>query len=248
MIITKTRQEIEIMRQAGRLVAQVLTMLEKEAQPGVTTEYLDGLAEDGIRQAGGEPAFKGYRGFPATICASVNEQVVHGIPGERRLREGDLLSVDVGVKWKGFYGDAAATFAVGKVSPQAQELLTVGREALNQGVSAVVSGGRISDIGHAIQSYVEGKGCSVVRDFVGHGIGSQMHESPHIPNFGAPGNGARIQPGMTLAIEPMVNQGDYRVQVLDDGWTVVTQDRSLSVHFEHTVAVTDDGVLVLTKG
>ena len=247
MIITKTKEEIAIMREAGRMVAQVLARLEKEAKPGVSTGQLDALAENVIREAGGEPAFKGYRGFPASICASVNEEVVHGIPGKRQLRDGDLFSVDVGVKWKGFYGDAAATFPVGEVSPGATELLTVGREALEQGILAVQNGKRISDIGYAIQTYVEANGCSVVRDFVGHGIGSQMHESPQIPNYGAPGSGARIQPGMTLAIEPMVNQGDYRVQVLEDGWTVVTLDRSLSVHFEHTIAVTDDGVLVLTQ-
>lgn len=235
------------MRAANQLVAGVLAELAAMVAPGVTTADLDAAAERLVRAGGAEPAFKGYRGYPCTLCASVNEQVVHGIPSPRALEGGDVVSLDMGVKLNGFYGDAAVTVPVGKVSNEAATLLRVTQEALEKGIAQVQLGGRISDIGHAIQMHVEAHGFSVVREFVGHGIGVALHEEPQIANYGEPGRGPRLAEGMVLAIEPMVNMGRPAVKVLDDGWTAVTKDGSLSAHFEHTVAVTKAGPLVLTR-
>jgi methionyl aminopeptidase len=247
VIVCKSPAEIERMRAANALVADVLAELATMIAPGVTTLDLDVAAETLVRAGGAEPAFKGYRGYPCTLCASVNEQVVHGIPSKRALVEGDIISLDMGVKLNGFYGDSAVTVPVGRVSAQAETLLRVTRESLEKGIAQVRLGGRISDIGHAIQLHVEAHGLSVVREFVGHGIGSSLHEEPQIANYGEPGRGPRLAEGMTLAIEPMVNVGRPAVKVLSDGWTAVTKDGSLSAHFEHTVAVTKDGPLVLTR-
>lgn len=236
------------MRAANALVADVLAVLEGMVAPGVTTADLDAVAEKLVRAGGAEPAFKGYRGYPSTLCASVNEQVVHGIPSPAtKLVEGDIISLDMGVKLDGFYGDSAVTVAVGRVSDDAAALLRVTRESLEKGIEQVKIGGRVSDIGHAVQQHVEAAGFSVVREFVGHGIGSALHEEPQIANYGEPGRGPRLAEGMTLAIEPMVNMGRPAVKVLADGWTAVTKDGSLSAHFEHTVAVTKNGPLVLTR-
>jgi methionyl aminopeptidase len=235
------------MRAANALVAEVLAELARMVAPGVTTLDLDEKAETLVRAGGAEPAFKGYRGYPCTLCASVNEQVVHGIPSARVLREGDIISLDMGVKLSGFYGDSAVTVPVGRVSDEAQTLLRVTQESLEKGIEQVRLGGRISDIGHAIQGHVEAHGFSVVREFVGHGIGAALHEDPQIANYGEPGRGPRLAEGMVLAIEPMVNVGRPAVKVLADQWTAVTKDGSLSAHFEHTVAVTKSGPLILTR-
>ncbi len=247
MIVCKSPAEIERMRAANALVADVLAELEAMVAPGVTTAELDAAAEKLVRAGGAEPAFKGYKGYPGTLCASVNEQVVHGIPSSRALVEGDIISLDMGVKLNGFYGDSAVTVPVGRVSEAAATLLQVTRESLEKGIAQVRLGGRVSDIGHAIQQHVEAYGLSVVREFVGHGIGAALHEEPQIANYGEPGRGPRLAEGMTLAIEPMVNAGRPAVKVLADGWTAVTRDGSLSAHFEHTVAVTKGGPLVLTR-
>ena len=246
MIVCKSPGEIERMRAANALVADVLAELAAMVKPGVTTQELDRVAERLVREGGAEPAFKGYRGYPATLCASVNEQVVHGIPSARQLVEGDILSLDMGVKLNGFFGDSAVTVPVGRISEDAQRLLVVTQEALQHGIAQVRVGNRVSDIGHAIQEHVERHGFSVVREFVGHGIGAALHEEPQIANYGEPGRGPRLAEGMVLAIEPMVNMGRPAVKVLADGWTAVTRDGSLSAHFEHTVAVTRQGPLVLT--
>ena len=246
MIVCKSPGEIEKMRAANALVAGVLAELAATVQPGVTTQDLDALAERLVRDAGAEPAFKGYRGYPATLCASVNEQVVHGIPSARQLQAGDIVSLDMGVKLNGFYGDSAVTVPVGQIAEDARRLLQVTQEALERGIVQVRVGNRVSDIGHAIQQHVESHGFSVVREFVGHGIGAALHEEPQIANYGDPGRGPRLAEGMVLAIEPMVNMGRPGVKVLGDGWTAVTRDGSLSAHFEHTVAVTRQGPLVLT--
>jgi methionyl aminopeptidase len=242
----KTPEQIELMRGAGLVVAAALAAMRDAVAPGVSTGELDAIAEKVIRDAGAVPSFKGYHGFPASICASVNEQVVHGIPNRTALGSGDIVSLDMGVKLNGYYGDSAVTVAVGTVDENVKKLLRVTREALDQGIAQVKVGGRISDIGHAIQAHVEANGFSVVREFVGHGIGASLHEEPQIANYGEPGRGPRLAEGMTLAIEPMVNMGKAGVKVLADGWTAVTKDGSLSAHFEHTVAVTKDGPLVLT--
>ncbi len=246
MIVCKSPSEIEKMRAANQLVAQVLDDLAAMVAPGVSTADLDAAAEAKVRAAGAEPAFKGYRGYPATLCASVNEQVVHGIPSRRTLAAGDIVSLDMGVKLNGYYGDSAVTVPVGAVDDEVKRLLRVTQEALAEGIAQVKLGGRISDIGHAIQRFVEAQGFSVVREFVGHGIGAALHEEPQIANYGEPGRGPRLAEGMTLAIEPMVNMGKPAVKVLSDGWTAVTKDGSLSAHFEHTVAVTKNGADVLT--
>ena len=246
MIVCKSPSEIERMRAANQLVANVLAELAARVKPGVSTADLDAAAEKLVRDAGAEPAFKGYRGYPATLCASVNEQVVHGIPSARKLVEGDIISLDMGVKLNGFFGDSAVTVPVGRVAPDVTRLLQVTQEALEKGIRQVRIGGRISDIGHAIQRHVEAHGYSIVREFVGHGIGASLHEEPQIANYGEPGRGPRLAEGMVLAIEPMVNMGRPAVKVLADGWTAVTRDGSLSAHFEHTVAVTKDGPLILT--
>jgi methionyl aminopeptidase len=247
VIVCKSPAEIERMRAANALVADVLADLASKVSPGVTTADLDRMAERLVRDGGAEPAFKGYRGYPCTLCASVNEQVVHGIPSARALAEGDIISLDMGVKLNGFFGDSAVTVPVGRVSNDAARLLRVTQEALELAIKQVRVGGRISDIGSAIQQHVEAHGFSVVREFVGHGIGAALHEEPQIANYGEPGRGPRLAEGMVLAIEPMVNMGRPAVKVLGDGWTAVTRDGSLSAHFEHTVAVTGEGPLVLTR-
>jgi methionyl aminopeptidase len=247
VIVCKSPAELGKMRAANQLVAQILEELAAMVAPGVTTAQLDAAAEAKVRAAGAEPAFKGYRGYPATLCASVNEQVVHGIPSAKPLVAGDIVSLDMGVKLDGYYGDSAVTVPVGAVAEDVNTLLRVTQEALGKGIAQVKVGGRVSDIGHAIQAHVEAHGFSVVREFVGHGIGASLHEEPQIANYGEPGRGPRLVEGMTLAIEPMVNMGRPAVKVLADGWTAVTKDGSLSAHFEHTVAVTKDGPLVLTS-
>ena len=247
MIVCRSAAELERMREVGRLVADVLAELSQLVAPGATTADLDTVAERRIRQAGATPAFKGYHGYPATICTSINEEVIHGIPSGRRvLNEGDVISIDVGASLDGYYGDSAVTLPVGPVSEEAAMLLRVTEESLYKAIDRVRPGGRVSDIGHAVQQHVEAYGFSVVREFVGHGIGQRMHEEPQVPNYGDPGRGPRLSEGMVLAIEPMVNAGKPAVKVLADGWTAVTRDGSLSAHFEHTVAVTADGPRILT--
>ncbi len=235
------------MREAGRLVGEVLTLLSSAVAPGVTTADLDAMAEKTIRAAGAQPAFKGYHGYPATICASVNDEVIHGIPSGRRvLDEGDVISIDVGAVLNGYFGDSAVTLPVGHITEEAATLLRVTEEALYKAIEQARPGNRVSDLGHAVQRHVEAYGFSVVKEFVGHGIGQQMHEEPQVPNYGEPGRGPRLAEGMVLAIEPMVNAGRAAVKVLGDGWTAVTRDHSLSAHFEHTVAVTGGDPWVLT--
>lgn len=247
MIIKKSPREIEVMKEAGRIVYDVHQELAKAVVPGVTTGELDALAERLIRQAGGIPTFKGYHGFPASICASLNDEVVHGIPGKRKLKEGDVIAIDLGVTYKGYVGDSAYTHPVGQVDPEAQRLLDVTRVSLEKAIEQCYPGKRLGDLGHAVQSYVEANGFSVVRDYVGHGVGANMHEDPQIPNFGHPGTGRLLEAGMVLAIEPMVNIGTWEVKTLADKWTVVTLDGKYSAHFEHSVAITEDGPLILTK-
>ena len=246
MIVCRSTSEIARLRRVNQLVATILAELRRMVVPGVTTQEIDALAEAQVRAAGAEPAFKGYHGYPATVCASVNEQVVHGIPSTRKLLEGDVLSIDMGAKLDGFFGDCAVTVPVGRVGPDAEKLLRVTNEALFRGIDAVRPGARVSDIGAAVQAHVEANGFSVVREFVGHGIGTSLHEEPQIANYGPGGRGPRLAEGMVLAIEPMVNVGDAAVKVLADGWTAVTRDSSLSAHFEHTVVVTGDGCEILT--
>jgi len=246
MIVCRSKSEIDKLRRVNQLVATILAALRRMVVPGVTTQEIDALAEAQVRAAGAEPAFKGYHGYPATVCASVNEQVVHGIPSSRKLVEGDVLSIDMGAKLDGFYGDCAVTVPVGRVAAEAEQLLRVTNEALFLGIEAVRPGARVSDIGAAVQAHVEANGFSVVREFVGHGIGTALHEEPQIANYGPGGRGPRLAEGMVLAIEPMVNIGDAAVKVLSDGWTAVTRDSSLSAHFEHTVVVTGDGCEILT--
>jgi len=247
VIVCRSAAELEQMREAGRLVGEVLTELAAAVAPGVSTADLDALAEKRIRQAGATPAFKGYHGYPATICASVNDEVIHGIPSGRRvLNEGDVISIDCGASLNGYYGDSAVTLPVGMISETTATLLRVTEESLYKAIEAARPGNRISDIGHAVQKHVEAYGFSVVREFVGHGIGQKMHEEPQVPNYGQPGHGPRLAEGMVIAIEPMVNAGSPAVKVLADGWTAVTRDGSLSAHFEHTVAVTKNGPDVLT--
>ncbi|AEF93137.1 methionine aminopeptidase, type I [Desulfotomaculum nigrificans CO-1-SRB] len=247
MIILKTERELKYMRDAGRVVAETFAEIKDAVKPGVTTGELDALAEDFIIKKGAKPAFKGYGGFPATLCTSVNDEVVHGIPGLRKLENGDIISIDCGAVINGFVGDSAITLPVGSISEEAQRLLRVTEESLYAGIAQAVEGNRLSDISHAVQEHVEKQGMSVVRDYVGHGIGAKMHEDPQIPNYGRPGRGPRLKQGMTLAIEPMVNLGTFEVRTLPDNWTVVTLDGKLSAHFEHTIAITDDTPEILTK-
>lgn len=247
MIICKTDSEIQRMREAGRIVAITLEAMKKAVRPGITTKELDSIAETTIRKHGATPSFKGYNGFPGSICASVNEELVHGIPGSRVLQDGDIISIDIGACIHGFHGDAAITLPVGNITKEAQQLLKVTEQSLYEGIKQATTNNRLSDISHAIQTFVEANGYSVVRDYVGHGIGRDIHESPQIPNFGAPERGSRLRKGMVLAIEPMVNMGSYRVKTLSDHWTVVTEDGKLCAHFEHTVALTDAGPEILTK-
>jgi len=246
MIIIKSQREIELMRKAGEITALALDEIKKHIKPGVTTIELDKIAEECILSHNATPTFKGYRGFPASICASINEEVVHGIPGLRSLKNGDIISIDVGVNFQGYNGDAARTFPVGQVSADALKLIEVTRQSFFEGIAYAKQGHRLSDISHAIQTYVERHNFSVVRDYVGHGIGQNMHEAPQIPNFGPPGKGPRLRAGMTLAIEPMVNMGGYEVYTLKNNWTVVTRDGSLSAHYENTVAITDGEPEILT--
>ncbi|NLY56038.1 MAG: type I methionyl aminopeptidase [Firmicutes bacterium] len=246
MIVLKSERELEIMRKAGAITAKILHEVAEAVRPGIRTLDLDILASELATKYGAKAAFKGYHGYPASICVSVDEEVVHGIPGERVLREGQLVSLDFGVLYNGYYGDSAITVPVGEVSDEAKRLIEVTRTALEKGIEQAVVGRRLSDISHAIQTYVEANGFAVVRDYVGHGIGRQMHEAPPVPNFGLPDRGPRLKEGMTLAIEPMVNVSTWEVEVLADGWTVVTKDRSLSAHFEHTVAILDGGPEILT--
>jgi methionyl aminopeptidase len=246
VIVIKSPAELAIMREAGRTTAAALRAVADAVRPGVTTGELDALAEDAIRAAGAVPAFKGYHGFPKTLCTSVDGQVVHGIPGRRVLRDGEILSVDCGAIVDGYYGDSAMTFAVGTVSAEAQRLMDVTRESLEAGIGQCVPGRRLYDVSSAVQAVAESAGFSVVREYVGHGIGRSMHEDPQVPNYGKPGTGPVLKPGMVLAIEPMINAGSADVRSLDDGWTVVTVDGSLSAHFEHTVAITANGPMVLT--
>ncbi len=247
-IVVKTPEELEIMFQANQIVAGVLTMLRSRIAPGVSTLQLDTWAEEYCRDQGAEPAFKGYRGFPGSLCVSINEQVVHGIPSRKvRLREGDIVSIDFGTCYKGYYGDAAITVPVGAIRPGLKKLLQVTREALDKGIEQVRVGNRISDISRAVQEHVEEQGFSVVRQFVGHGIGTSLHEGPEVPNYVQKQPSPRIMEGMVVAIEPMVNMGTHKVRVLKDGWTVITADRKPSAHFEHSVAATADGPRILSR-
>lgn len=247
MIILKTARELAYMRDAGRIVAETLEEMRKAVAPGVSTGELDTKAEDYIRSKGARPAFKGYQGFPATICASINEQVVHGIPGIRQLQTGDIISIDVGAIVNDYHGDAAITLPVGEVDEELKRLMEVTRKSLEIGIDKSRVGNRLYDISHAVQQYVESNGFSVVRQFVGHGIGKKMHEEPQIPNFGPAGRGPRLQEGMTFAIEPMVNAGTWEVETKEDQWTVVTKDLKPSAHFEHTIAITENGPEILTR-
>jgi methionyl aminopeptidase len=246
MIIYKTPQEIASMRESNQIVARVLDELVGLVKPGVKTRELDDFAETRAKELGAVPAFKGYRGYPASLCTSVNEEIIHGIPSARELREGDIVGLDFGVKFEGFYGDAALTVPVGAVSPLAQRLIACAEEAFFRGVAQMKKGNRVSDISHAVQGYVEAQGFSVIRSFVGHGIGHSPHEEPQVPNFGPPGRGPKINEGLALAIEPMIAAGDWQEEILEDGWTAVTKDRSLAAHFEHTVALTAEGVEILS--
>ena len=246
MIILKSRDEIEKMRAASQVVALALAGLAEKVRPGVTTGELDRFAEDVLRSHGAVPSFLGYKGYPSAACISINCEVVHGIPGSRRLEEGDIVGIDLGAIVNGYHGDSAITVPVGQVSAEAARLMKVTREALFAGIKMAEAGNRLGDVSHAIQKHAESRGYSVVRDLVGHGIGRTMHEEPQVPNFGPPGRGPLLEAGMTLAIEPMINAGGYQVETLADGWTMVTKDRRLSAHFEHTVAVTENGADILT--
>lgn len=246
MIIIKSPREIEHLKRSNLIVAEVFATLKKAVRPGITTKELDQITEKIILSRGALPAFKGYRGFPASLCVSINDEVVHGIPGQRRLKEGDLVSLDVGVNLNGYFGDGAITLPVGEVDPEARRLLEVTEKALYIGIEKAEIGNRLSDISSAIQVWVESHGFSVVRDFVGHGIGRDLHEEPQIPNFGSPHQGPRLEKGMVFALEPMVNEGTYEVKILSDGWTVVTADGKRSAHFEHTIAITDGKAEILS--
>lgn len=246
MIIIKSQREIEYLREAGRITAGAHKVVSEYIQPGISTKELDDVVEKYLLAQGATPAFKGYQGFPASICASINQEVVHGIPGVKTLKDGDIISIDIGAKVNGYYGDAAVTYPVGKISEEVQRLLDVTRQSLYEGISKAIVGNRLSDISATIGNFVEERGFSVVRDYTGHGIGQAMHEDPQIPNFGVPGHGPRLKHGMVFAIEPMVNMGTYRVKTLRDGWTVVTLDNKPSAHFEHTIVITEAGPEILT--
>lgn len=247
MIICKTPRELDIMREAGRIVALTHQELQKHIKPGVTTKELDTIADRFIRQLDAIPSFKGYNGFTGSICASVNEELVHGIPGDRVLAEGDIISIDIGAKYKGYHGDSAWTYPVGTISEKDERLLKVTEESLYKGLDEAKAGRRLSDISHAIQAYAEAEGFSIVREYVGHGVGQDLHEDPQIPHYGPPGKGPRLKQGMVLAVEPMVNLGSRYVRTLSDNWTVVTTDGKNCAHFEHTIAVTEEGYEILTK-
>lgn len=247
MIICKSATELKFMREAGRIVAETHRLLAKAIRPGVTTKELDRIAEDYIHSQGAVPSFKGYNGFPASICASVNEELVHGIPGQRKLIEGDIISIDIGAQYQGYHGDSAWTYPVGKISPIVRKLLEVTERSLYTGLEQAKPDARLYTISHAVQTCIEEAGFSIVREYVGHGIGANLHEEPQIPNYGLPNHGPRLKPGMVLAIEPMVNIGGRYVRTLEDNWTVVTVDGSVCSHFEHTIAITVDGYEILTK-
>jgi methionyl aminopeptidase len=248
MIILKSPREIKIMYQSNQIVAETHAYLAEVIKPGITTAEIDRLGEEFIRKKGAVPSFKGYSGYPASICVSINEEVVHGIPSRKRvIKEGDLVSLDIGAFYEGFHGDAARSLGVGKMSKEAGRLIQVTRDSFYHGLEKAFANNRLSDISHEIQSYAESNGFSVVREYVGHGIGRKMHESPQIPNFGLPGRGPLLKIGMVLAIEPMINAGNYAVKVLADGWTVVTKDGSLSAHYENTLAITEEGPLILSE-
>lgn len=247
MIILKSEREINYLRDAGKIVAETLVEVKNAVKPGVTTLELDRIAEEYIKGRGAIPAFKGYHGFSGNICSSINEEVVHGIPGLRKLKTGDNVSIDIGAVINGYNGDAAITVPVGEIDAEVKQLLDVTEESLYKGIEQAIIGNRLSDISHAIQSHAEQYGFGIVRDYVGHGIGRNMHEDPQVPNYGSPGRGPRLKAGMTLAIEPMVNLGTYEVKTLDDGWTVVTLDGKRSAHFEHSIAITDGKPEILTK-
>lgn len=248
MIVLKTTKELSLMKEAGAVAAGALKAAGAAVEPGVTTEEINRIAHNFIVKSGAIPTFKGYNGYPAATCISINDEVIHGIPSKKRIiRAGDIVSIDVGATLNGYVGDNAATFAAGDISPEAQRLCDTTRESLYEGIKAAVAGGRLGDIGSTIQRYCEERGFSVVREFTGHGIGKQMHEDPSVPNFGTPGRGVRLLPGMTIAIEPMINMGGAGIRQLPDGWTIKTKDGSLSAHFEHTVAITADGPVILTR-
>jgi methionyl aminopeptidase len=247
-IIIKSDREIAIMRQAGRIVAEVLRVLGEQVRPGMKTKELDVIAEKETERLGAKPSFKGYHGFPANLCVSINDEIVHGIPGDKILNDGDIVSLDFGVIYNGFQGDAAVTVPVGKVSPEARRLIEATRDTLNSGITAARAGATLGDVSAAIQKSAESRGYSVVREYTGHGIGREMHEDPQIPNFGLPGTGPVLKKGMTLALEPMLNMGDWHTRVANDHWTVLTADGSLSAHFEHTIAINDNEPEVLTRG
>jgi len=247
IIVLKSPAEIEKMRKSNRIVAEVLASIKDVARPGIATIELERLCEEELKKRKVRPAFKGYRGYPYCLCTSVNEEVVHGMPSNRVLREGDIISVDVGVDCDGYYGDAAITMPIGRISEQASRLIDVTEVALRRAIEKAQVGNRLFDISYAVQSYVEEKGFSVVRAFVGHGIGRDLHEAPQVPNFGTPGRGVRLKAGMVFAIEPMINAGGSDIVILDDGWTAVTKDGSLSAHFEHTIAITENGPCILSK-
>ena len=247
MIVTKDQREIELMREAGRIVALVHSQLQDFIKPGVTTLEIDKFCDKIIRDAGATPSFLNLYGFPNSVCTSINEVVVHGIPSHRKLNEGDIISVDVGACYKGYHGDSAWTYAVGQISDEAKHLMKVTEESLYAGLAMVKPGNRLSDISHAVQVYLESHGCTTPRDYTGHGIGTQVHEDPAVPNFGAPGKGPRLKVGMALAIEPMAHLGKCETEVLDDDWTVVTKDRSLAAHYEHTIVITEYGYEIMTK-
>jgi len=246
MITIKSAREIEIMRRSGKITSKTLEMLIASVKPGMTTAQVDKMAEDSIRSMGGVPTFIGYHGYPSTICASVNEEVVHGMPGTRVLNDGDLLSIDIGTTLEGYVSDSAVTIAIGNVSVEAKRLMRVTQECLMFGIAQMKRGNRLSDIGHAVQTHAEKNGYGVVRDLVGHGIGTKMHEEPQVPNYGTPGQGPELRLGLCLAIEPMITEGTWQVETLQDGWTVVTADGKLAAHFEHTIAIMDDGPRILT--
>lgn len=246
-VYKKSARELEFMRCAGQIVAEVLTILMDAVKPGLTTKDLDKIAEREIRARGGTPSFKGYRGFPASLCVSINNEIVHGIPGKRVIKEGDLVSLDLGAIYKGFHGDSAVTVVVGPATADQQRLIQAAHDALEAGIAQVIAGNRLGDVGAAIQRHAESLGYGVVREYVGHGIGRSLHEEPNVPNYGRPGEGRRLESGLVLAIEPMLNIGTHETRVLGDKWTVVTADGSLSAHFEHTVAVTNNGPDVLTR-
>ena len=248
MIVLKTTRELGLMKEACVIAAGALKAAGAAVEPGISTEEIDRIAHNFIVKSGAIPTFKGYNGYPAATCISINDEVIHGIPNKKRIiRAGDIVSIDVGATFNGYVGDNAATFAAGDISPEAQRLCDTTRESLYEGIRMAVAGGRIGDIGSTIQRYCEERGFSVVREFTGHGVGKQMHEDPSVPNFGTPGRGVRLLPGMTIAIEPMINMGGAGIRQLPDGWTIKTKDGSLSAHFEHTVAITSDGPVILTK-